>query len=170
MDSVTKNTKRTRPARAGVKWSLEEDKELFTDLQDGKTAAEIATKLQRTEGAIKLRIIKFALQAISEGQLIDDVSSLYNLSVEDINKGLPVNKPAPKRERIYKPKKWTPRRDIILLNGIICETTHEELSKVLKTPISEVTQRLTFHALNAVERGVSKEDAALFYGIPVYTL
>ena len=46
------------PEHAGVAWSAEEDRQLISGFDSGKTARQLAKEHQRTEGAIRSRLIK----------------------------------------------------------------------------------------------------------------
>lgn len=52
---------RNLPANAGKPWDKRETELLLTEFQAGKTFAEIAERLQRTEGGIQARLEKLGL-------------------------------------------------------------------------------------------------------------
>lgn len=49
------------PARGGAKWGEVEDAKLTSSFKSGKTIPHLATYFQRTEWAIRARLIKFGL-------------------------------------------------------------------------------------------------------------
>lgn len=86
-DKLIEQRKNPETARAGLKWSQDEDTSLIDEIKDGNTIEEIAKKLQRTDGSIKTRLIIKAIQYYSENLNTinrDDVASLYGITDEDI--------------------------------------------------------------------------------------
>ncbi len=49
------------PAKAGLPWSDEEDKQLVADFKQGVLIDELARKHQRTKGSIESRLVKHGL-------------------------------------------------------------------------------------------------------------
>ena len=50
--------KNRNPARTGIRWNGDEDKELLTAFDDGAAIGALADKHERTRGAIKSRLIR----------------------------------------------------------------------------------------------------------------
>ena len=55
-EKLSEQRKNPETARAGLKWSNDEDNCLLDDIKEGVGIDEIAKKLQRTAGSIKTRL------------------------------------------------------------------------------------------------------------------
>jgi hypothetical protein len=72
-------------ARAGVKWSEEENSELMERAVEGVNIDEIAKLHKRTVGAVKARIMENALTIVNEGKMtMDEVSNYVHVSMDDL--------------------------------------------------------------------------------------
>jgi len=72
-------------ARAGLKWTEEENDQLMKDVMDGMDLDEVAKKHQRTVIGIKSRVMTNALTMMdSKGLTIQDVSKLVHISEDEI--------------------------------------------------------------------------------------
>lgn len=67
----------------GRAWTEDEENKVKVGLGEGKSLAEIATKCNRTERAIKLRTYVFASQDIAKGTAPDVVLTRYRISAEE---------------------------------------------------------------------------------------
>ena len=67
----------------GKKWSKEEDDNLFKEIEDGFSFLTISQKHQRSERAIKLRVIQHCVKML-EKEDINTVCLKYNLSEKEI--------------------------------------------------------------------------------------
>jgi hypothetical protein len=73
-------------SRAGLKWDDVEDNQMLSLLSSGKSLADIAKTLQRTEGSIRTRLIIYAIGKMEKDNLsIEQVSEMVHLTPEDIN-------------------------------------------------------------------------------------
>lgn len=87
-DKLIEQRKNPETARAGLKWSPDEDNSLIDEIKDGNSIEEISKKLQRTEGSIKTRLIIKAIYYFNEHSNTinkEDVASLYGITEEDMN-------------------------------------------------------------------------------------
>lgn len=72
-------------ARAGVKWTEEENEQLMKEVMDGIDLEDIAKKHQRTVTGVKSRVMTNALTLMTERNLtLQDVAKLVHVSVEDL--------------------------------------------------------------------------------------
>jgi hypothetical protein len=81
------NALREQPetARAGVKWTEEENDQLMKEVMDGIDLEEVAKKHQRTVTGIKSRVMTNALTMMNERDLsLQDVAKLVHISIEDM--------------------------------------------------------------------------------------
>jgi hypothetical protein len=79
------NALREQPetARAGVKWTEEENDQLMKEVMDGIDLEEVAKKHQRTVTGIKSRVMTNALTMMNERDLsLQDVAKLVHISIE----------------------------------------------------------------------------------------
>lgn len=67
-EKLVEQRKNPETARAGLKWSSDEDTTLLDDIKDGVSIEDIAKKLQRTAGSIKTRLIIKALVYLNENE------------------------------------------------------------------------------------------------------
>lgn len=74
-------------SRAGVRWQNEEDKELLARINAKESIEDIAVAHKRTHGSIHCRILMHASDFIkSKNVSIEEASSRFNVSVEDLDK------------------------------------------------------------------------------------
>lgn len=81
------NALREQPdtARAGVKWTEEENEQLMKEVMDGMDLEDVAKKHQRTVTGVKSRIMTNALTMMTVRDLtLQDVAKLVHISVEDL--------------------------------------------------------------------------------------
>lgn len=72
-------------ARAGVKWTDEENEQLMKEVMDGMNLDDVAKRHQRTITGVKSRVMTNALTMMTDEDLtLQDVSNLVNISVEDL--------------------------------------------------------------------------------------
>jgi len=72
-------------ARAGLKWSPEEETTVLDSLSCGKTMADVALQLQRTEGSIRTRLFTIVCKKIDNGDALEAYyCNEYNISADDI--------------------------------------------------------------------------------------
>jgi hypothetical protein len=72
-------------ARAGLKWSPEEETAILDSLSSGKTMADVALKLQRTEGSIRTRLFTIICKKIDNGDALEAYyCNEYSVSSDDI--------------------------------------------------------------------------------------
>jgi hypothetical protein len=72
-------------ARAGLKWSPEEETAILDSLSSGKTMADVALKLQRTEGSIRTRLFTIICKRIDNGDALEAYyCNEYSVSSDDI--------------------------------------------------------------------------------------
>lgn len=74
-------------ARAGVKWTEEENNQLMTKvIEDGLNIDGVAKEHKRTVGAVKSRIMMNALKMMKERDItLQDVAKLVNISENEID-------------------------------------------------------------------------------------
>jgi hypothetical protein len=58
LEQATKRKDRVLPAGAGKPWDAEEDQSLVANFESGTSIADLAKSHQRTEGAIRSRLMK----------------------------------------------------------------------------------------------------------------
>ena len=63
-----------------MRWTPEHDSELLQMISSGKTSAECASKLGRSESSIEWRKLRHAKELIAKGRSIEDASELTKLS------------------------------------------------------------------------------------------
>jgi len=88
-NSTNNNRNTTLPARTGQLWTIEEDKKLYELIQQNNNIPQLAMHHQRSEKAIKMRIIEKAINMINEKniELQTALKLCRNLiTEEDINK------------------------------------------------------------------------------------
>ncbi len=81
------NALREQPdtARAGVKWTEEENDQLMKEVMDGMDLEEVAKKHQRTFTGVKSRVMTNALTMMNDRDLsIQGVAKLVHISIEDM--------------------------------------------------------------------------------------
>lgn len=81
------NALREQPetARAGVKWTEEENDQLMKEVMDGIDLEEVAKKHQRTVTGVKSRVMTNALTMMNDRDLsLQDVAKLVHISIEDM--------------------------------------------------------------------------------------
>jgi DNA-binding CsgD family transcriptional regulator len=72
-------------SRAGLKWESYEDNQMLSLVSEGKSLADIAKVLQRTEGSIKTRLIIYALNRMDKDSLsLAQAAEMVNLEESDI--------------------------------------------------------------------------------------
>lgn len=72
-------------ARAGLKWSPEEETSILDSLSSGKSIADVALQLQRTEGSIRTRLFTIVCKKIDNGDNTESYyCNEYNVSSDDI--------------------------------------------------------------------------------------
>jgi len=72
-------------ARAGLKWTEDENDQLMKDVMDGMDFNEVAKKHQRTLIGITSRVMTNALTMMNDSELtIQDVSKLVHISEDEI--------------------------------------------------------------------------------------
>lgn len=72
-------------ARAGLKWSPEEETSILDSLSSGKSIADVALQLQRTEGSIRTRLFTIVCKKIDNGDNTESYyCNEYNVSADDI--------------------------------------------------------------------------------------
>ena len=79
-EKLVEQRKNPETARAGLKWSQDEDTTLLDDIKEGVSIEDIAKKLQRTSGSIKTRLIIKALVYLNENE--DDLDGSKSSVVE----------------------------------------------------------------------------------------
>ena len=73
-------------ARAGLKWSPEEETTILDSLSSGKSMADVALQLQRTEGSIRTRLFTIICKKIDNGDNTESYyCNEYNVSSDDIS-------------------------------------------------------------------------------------
>ena len=73
-------------ARAGLKWSPEEESNILNWLANGKSMLEVARELQRTEGSIRTRLFTLICKKVDAGEALESFyCNEYNVSSDDIN-------------------------------------------------------------------------------------
>lgn len=79
----------SRPGTAGFKssgfrtWTEDEENRVRVGIAEGKSIAELATKCNRTEKAVRMRLNLFAEKDISKGAAPDVVLAKYKIPTED---------------------------------------------------------------------------------------
>lgn len=72
-------------ARAGMKWTEEENNELMKAIMEGVDLEEVSKKHKRTVTGVKSRVMTNALQMIKDRDLtLHDVAELVHISIEDL--------------------------------------------------------------------------------------
>lgn len=81
------NALREQPdtARAGVKWTEEENNQLMKEVMDGMDLDEVAKKHQRTITGVKSRVMTNALTMMKDRDLsLQDVAKLVHISEDEL--------------------------------------------------------------------------------------
>lgn len=84
-DTVVTMTDDEPKSRKGHKWDSMEDASLLQELVQNLSAAEIATRHARTEGAIKTRVAHHATLLATEGKAVSDIASILHLTQADVH-------------------------------------------------------------------------------------
>jgi len=72
-------------ARAGVKWTEEENEQLMKEVTDGMDLDDVAKKHQRTVTGVKSRVMTNALTIMKDRDLsLQDVAHLVHISVKEL--------------------------------------------------------------------------------------
>lgn len=72
-------------ARAGVKWTEEENEQLMKEVMDGMDLDDVAKQHQRTVTGVKSRVMTNALTMMKDRDItLQDVSKLVYIPVEDL--------------------------------------------------------------------------------------
>jgi len=83
--SLAKLREQPETARAGLKWTEDENDQLMKDVMDGMDFNEVAKKYQRTLIGIKSRVMTNALTMMNDRDLtIQDVAKLVHISEDEI--------------------------------------------------------------------------------------
>jgi hypothetical protein len=85
-EKLSEQRKNPETARAGLKWSNDEDNCLLDDIKEGVGIDEIAKKLQRTAGSIKTRLTIKAISSLSSNpdKSEEDINAEFGVSMKDI--------------------------------------------------------------------------------------
>lgn len=86
-EKLSEQRKNPETARAGLKWSNDEDNCLLDDIKEGVSIEEIAKKLQRTAGSIKTRLTIKAIGSLSTNpdKSEEDINAEFGVSMKDIS-------------------------------------------------------------------------------------
>ena len=86
-EKLSEQRKNPETARAGLKWSNDEDNCLLDDIKEGVNIEEIAKKLQRTEGSIKTLLTIKAIGCLSSNpdKSDEDINAEFGVSMKDIS-------------------------------------------------------------------------------------
>jgi hypothetical protein len=88
MSYPTFDQRRENPdtVRAGLKWTDEENDKLMKEIMEGKDLYEVAKNHQRTQNAVKSRVINNAIVMMNEQDMTpEEVSGIVHISVDEIN-------------------------------------------------------------------------------------
>lgn len=126
------------PSRAGKRWTEDEDKLLVDEVYSGKTYSEIAVLHERTDKAIRLRMIDKAIKLLSDNDnlKIEDVAKELRLDVDELSSrmsrklGLDVNS----NEQM----KLSQSYEMVKIKG----QRVEDVSKELDLPIETIEQHI----------------------------
>ena len=85
-EKLRKQRENPETSRAGLKWETEEDNALLDKLNEGLSFTDVSKQLNRTEGAIKTRLIVKALALVDEDHSItlDDAATRFKVTTQDI--------------------------------------------------------------------------------------
>lgn len=118
-------------ARAGVKWTEEENQELMDRVKKHMTLEEIAHKHQRTVSAVKCRVMDNALNMMNmDGLTLEAVARVVNIPAEDIE--------GYKRQKEAKPK---PQNKKVGTSTMHCNNTDMQSDSIL-TLLTEIRDYL----------------------------
>jgi len=86
-EKLSEQRKNPETARAGLKWSNEEDNCLLDDIREGIIIDDIAKKLKRTPGSIKTRLTIKAINCLSTNpdKSEEDINEEFGISMKDIS-------------------------------------------------------------------------------------
>lgn len=125
-------------ARAGLKWSPEEETSILDSLSNGKTMAEVALQLQRTEGSIRTRLFTIICKKIDNGDGIEAYyCNEYNVSADDIASFRQV-----KKEREERMHNKSQNRNKSEFSGDVSQRAMSSDIKFLKKEIDMIKRHL----------------------------
>ena len=125
-------------ARAGLKWSPEEESTILDDLSNGKTITEVALQLQRTEGSIRTRLFTLICKKIdNEDALEAYFCNEYNISSDEIATFRQVRK-----EREEKMQNRMQNKTKVEFSGNVSQRYMSEDLKYLKKEVDAIKRHI----------------------------
>jgi len=108
-EKLIEQRKNPETARAGLKWSHEEDITLIDNVRDNISFDEIAKKLQRTPGSIKTRLIIKAISYLNENsdKTEEEVAIDFGIEATDIEEYLKNKKIKDQKNQKYRQQQST---------------------------------------------------------------
>jgi leucyl aminopeptidase len=97
-----------KPTRAGKKWTDDDNYELLTLISSEYSIEDVATKLERTVGAIKTHLLKLIYDLLNQNDwTVEELSTKYKLSVLEISN----YQEREDKKKLNPPQKRTTRSD-----------------------------------------------------------
>lgn len=125
-------------ARAGLRWSTEEESSILNDLSNGKTMTDIALQLQRTEGSIRTRLFTLICKKIDNGDALEAYfCNEYNISSDEIATFRQVRK-----EREEKMQSRMQNKTKIEFSGNVSQRYMSEDLKYLKKEVDAIKRHI----------------------------
>lgn len=125
-------------ARAGLKWSPEEESTILDDLSNGKTMTEVALQLQRTEGSIRTRLFTIICKKIDNGDALEAYfCNEYNISSDEIATFRQVRK-----EREEKMQSRMQNKTKVEFSGNVSQRYMSEDLKYLKKEVDAIKRHI----------------------------
>lgn len=89
----------TNPTRRGNAWTKEEESRVLQCISEGMMTTAIAELTQRTEGAIRSRLIRIACRLVDDGVPLQDASTRTGVEVPAIRYAIKNNRVASEENR-----------------------------------------------------------------------
>jgi len=125
-------------ARAGLKWSPEEESTILDDLSNGKTITDVALQLQRTEGSIRTRLFTLICKKIDNGDALEAYfCNEYNISSDEIATFRQVRK-----EREEKMQSRMQNKTKVEFSGNVSQRYMSEDLKYLKKEVDAIKRHI----------------------------
>ncbi len=154
-------------AKAGARWTDDEDMALMKKAFDGMKLSDIASMHKRTERGVKLRIMTNALKNMQEnGKSLDETAKLVHISVDELKEYWQKQK----QDEIDR-QPWTNTMDDNLLNDVKNGESIFDIACKLQRSENSVKVRVLHHALEMMcKRNLTAEQVSVRLGVSVHDI
>lgn len=144
---MTDTKTEAKPPRAGKRWTPEEDTQLEELLNERESWTNISSSLQRTEMAVKYRVMAKFLSA-NPDESLETISEMINIPVAELTQfkeKIASREPRPPRSG----KRWTAEEDAQLEDLITARKTWTEIGDIHQRPVRALKSRAMNKALTS---------------------